>query len=119
VVTLTETKIEIQQKILFDPANSEVLPASFALLDEVAQVLKTHPTLRVRIEGHTDDQGATRMNRRLSEARAESVKRVLVTLGVAPSRLETRGFGPDRPLTSNSTAEGREKNRRVEFVIIH
>jgi outer membrane protein OmpA-like peptidoglycan-associated protein len=73
---------------------------------------------RVAIDGHTDDQGVPAANQRLSLARAEAVKAYLVVAGVPPERLEARGFGQARPLTSNATPAGREQNRRVEFIIL-
>jgi outer membrane protein OmpA-like peptidoglycan-associated protein len=84
----------------------------------VAQVMKAHPEVqRVTIEGHTDDTGSAATNRKLSQARAEAVRDYLVGKGVEASRLEAKGFGPDRPVQSNKTKAGRDANRRVEFVV--
>ena len=73
--------------------------------------------MTVRIEGHTDSRGTRTHNLKLSAARADSVRQHLVGLGIDPSRMESRGFGPDQPVETNKTAAGREKNRRVEFFI--
>jgi outer membrane protein OmpA-like peptidoglycan-associated protein len=116
-ITVTEEKIELKQQIFFQTAKATILPKSFPLLDEVAQVLKGRPTMKVRIEGHTDSRGSRTTNVRLSQARADAVRTYLAGHGVEAARLEARGFGPDQPIETNRTAAGREKNRRVEFVI--
>ncbi len=110
-------KIELLQKIFFDTAKATIQPRSFALLDEVAEVFRARPTLRVRIEGHTDSRGKRPLNVRLSQARADSVRARLIGLGITGDRMESVGFGPDQPIETNRTAAGRERNRRVEFVI--
>ncbi len=103
----------------FASGKSIIQPRSLPLLDQVARVLREHPEIeRVRVEGHTDDRGKAEANRALSQARAEAVRDYLVKQGVEGGRLEAKGFGPDRPVTSNKTAQGRATNRRVEFVII-
>ena len=118
LVELKEDKIEIKQKIFFATGRANILPRSFPLLNEVVEVLKAHPNLRIRIEGHTDIRGGRLYNLRLSEARAASVRRYLIEHGIEPERLESKGYGPDQPIASNRTAAGREQNRRVEFMII-
>jgi outer membrane protein OmpA-like peptidoglycan-associated protein len=80
--------------------------------------LRDNPSLDVRIEGHTDSQGSAAANQRLSQKRAEAVRRYLVDQAIAPTRMEAIGYGEDRPLEDNRTAEGRATNRRVEFHII-
>ena len=72
--------------------------------------------MTVRIEGHTDSRG-TRTQHEAVAARADSVRQHLVGLGIDPARMEAQGFGPDQPIETNKTAAGREKNRRVEFII--
>ncbi len=116
-IVVTQEKIELKQKIFFDTNKVTIQPRSFALLDEIASVLKSRPTMAVRIEGHTDIRGTHSHNMQLSAGRAESVRQHLVGLGVDPSRMEAKGFGPDQPIETNKTAAGREKNRRVEFFI--
>lgn len=118
-VTVTENELELSQKVFFSYNGDRVLEKSYALLDEVAQALTDHPSLSVRIEGHTDGRGAPDHNLRLSRRRARAVVAYLVARGIAPERLQAQGYGPTQPLASDDTPEGRERNRRVEFVIIH
>jgi outer membrane protein OmpA-like peptidoglycan-associated protein len=116
-ITVTPDRIELRQTIFFRTSRAEIMSKSYPLLDEVALALKSRPTMRVRIEGHTDSRGNRLLNTRLSQARADSVMTYLAGHGIAPERMEARGFGPDQPIETNKTAAGREKNRRVEFVI--
>ena len=116
-VVVTQKKIELKQTVFFDTNKATIKPRSFSLLDEIGNVLKSRPTMTVRIEGHTDSRGTRAHNLKLSAARADSVRQHLVGLGIDPSRMESRGFGPDQPVETNKTVAGREKNRRVEFFI--
>ncbi len=111
--------IKITQQVHFATGSSKILPDSFPMLQEIANVLKVNTNIqRMAVEGHTDNRGAAAMNRRLSQARAESVVRWLAQHGIAAGRLEAHGYGPDRPIATNSTAAGRQANRRVEFKIL-
>ena len=98
--------------------DSDVLnPASAPWIGAVADLLRRHPAWTVTIEGHTDSVGTARYNQDLSRRRAVALERSLVgEHGIAADRLATEGFGPSRPLESNSTVEGRARNRRVELV---
>jgi OOP family OmpA-OmpF porin len=116
-IVVTQEKIELKQKIFFDTDKATIQPRSFSLLDEIGNVLKSRPTMTVRIEGHTDSRGTRKHNMSLSTARSESVRQHLVGLGIDPARMDAKGFGPDQPIETNKTAAGREKNRRVEFFI--
>jgi OmpA-OmpF porin, OOP family len=117
-ITVTPEKIELRQTIFFQSTKAVIMSKSYPLLDEVAAALNSAPRSKVRVEGHTDGRGNRLLNTRLSQARADSVKAYLVGKGVAADRLEAKGFGPDQPIETNKTAAGREKNRRVEFVIV-
>lgn len=107
------------ETVRFAGASASIDEKSHALLEEVARILEQHPQVtKLRVEGHTDSLGPRAANQRLSQARAEAVVDFLVQRGVAAERLVPVGFGESRPLASNRTAEGRAKNRRVEFHIL-
>lgn len=106
------------RSIHFATGKATILPDSHTVLDEVARTLAASPEVkRLAVEGHTDDVGSARMNLRLSRRRAESVKRYLLKKGV-PQKLETRGFGEARPLSTEKTEEARAFNRRVELRVL-
>jgi outer membrane protein OmpA-like peptidoglycan-associated protein len=118
-VVLTESNIAIMDKVQFETGKATLLPASHALLDEVAKMLKDNPQVElISVEGHTDSTGSADFNRKLSQQRAESVAKYLSSKGVKAARMEPKGFGPDRPVADNETDPGRDANRRVEFNII-
>ena len=118
-VVLTDSSIQILDKVQFESGKSEVLPVSFPLLDQVAAVLVDNPQIKkLQVEGHTDDVGGNAFNKKLSQSRAEAVRKYLIDKGVAKGRLVAKGFGEEKPLSDNTTVEGREINRRVEFNIL-
>jgi outer membrane protein OmpA-like peptidoglycan-associated protein len=118
-VVLTASSITIGDKVQFATGSSQILPVSFGLLDEVAQVLTANSQIELlQVEGHTDSTGTAAVNRKLSQQRAESVMKYFVSKGVAGSRMKAKGFGPDKPIADNNTDEGKEQNRRVEFNIV-
>jgi OmpA-OmpF porin, OOP family len=102
--------------INFDTGKAAVLPDSETVLGEVAKLLQENPDLKLRVEGHTDNQGAAAANQALSEKRAQAVVAWLVAHGVTASRLTAKGLGQAAPVADNSTPDGRAKNRRVELV---
>ena len=106
------------QGIYFEFDSAKIKPRSRPVLDRAVEVLNEHTSIRIEISGHTDSKGTPAYNRTLSEARARSVRDYLVSQGVDPSQLETRGAGMDEPVASNANARGRAKNRRIEFTII-
>ncbi len=117
-VALTSQKIELGEKVYFDTGKATIQPASFPLLDEVADVLREHSEIkRILVEGHTDNTGGTELNAKLSQERAEAVRAYLHGKGIAPGRLDAKGFGETRPVASNDDEKGREANRRVELTI--
>ncbi len=117
LVEVKKDRIAIKQQVHFASAKWQVLPDSFKLLDQVVQVLKDQPKIRISIEGHTDSVGGEAMNMKLSQARAEAVQTYLVKKGIAADRLEAVGYGPTKPIASNKTEPGRRQNRRTEFRI--
>jgi len=111
--------IVILEKVYFATGRDRVLRRSKPVLAAVAKVLEENPSItKVRVEGHTDDVGKDQMNLDLSQRRAESVQRELVKQGVDAVRLEAVGYGETRPIDTNRTEDGRERNRRVEFTIL-
>jgi len=101
--------------IQFESSKANLKPSSYATLNSIAEALKAQPDMKVEIQGHTDSRGKRDYNVGLSQRRAETVKAYLVTKGVDSERMVPRGYGPDRPIATNSTAQGRATNRRVEF----
>ena len=102
-------------KDIFASGKADIGPDAYKQLDDVALILLKNSSMRLEIQGHTDDTGSAVSNQQLSEERARSVANYLIRKGVAADRLEWKGYGQTRPLESNKTAEGREQNRRVEL----
>lgn len=109
--------ITLSGSVLFATGQYELLPIAKEKLNEVATALKDQGYKKIVIEGHTDSRGSAAANQKLSLQRAESVKAHLVTQGMDASKIEARGLGPDRPVATNDTAEGRAMNRRVELIV--
>lgn len=113
---ITEGKL-ISYGIYFDSGKDFVKPESYGALRDIANVLKENPDIRVKIVGHTDNDGDDKLNLDLSKRRAESVKNELnKTFGIEASVMETDGVGENHPLVPNLSPEGKAKNRRVEFL---
>ena len=102
--------------INFDFSSARLRPESEPLLTQVAAMLNEHPDWTLTLEGHTDNIGGEDYNRRLSEQRAAAVVAYLVAQGVTAERLDSAGFGMDKPVASNDSEAGRAQNRRVEIV---
>jgi outer membrane protein OmpA-like peptidoglycan-associated protein len=111
-------EVQLLQAIQFETGKTVIKPASYPILDEVVGLMKARASMRIAVHGHTDSRGAVDMNITLSKGRAASVMKYLVDHGVAASRLQSDGFGPNKPIADNNTEEGRAKNRRVEFKIL-
>lgn len=100
----------------FDTGTAVLKPDDLATVQQIAIMMKAAPTLKLHVEGHTDNVGDAVSNKILSEARAKSVMDAIEQAGVAAERLGAAGFGQERPVADNRSEEGRAKNRRVELV---
>jgi outer membrane protein OmpA-like peptidoglycan-associated protein len=105
------------RKIEFATNKATVLSSSNALLDQIAAAAKDCPGV-IEVQGHTDSVGAAASNQRLSEARANAVASALMERGFAKERLKASGFGLEKPIADNGSAEGRAQNRRIEFKVV-
>jgi len=102
----------------FESGKASLSSEAYPVLVNAAQVLIANPDMKVEVQGHTDNIGSDSFNKKLSEQRAETVKRFLVAKGVNASRLSTVGVGSSNPVSDNKTAEGRALNRRIEFKVL-
>lgn len=112
---LTDGKF-VTTGIKFDVNKSTIKPESMGTINHVLKMMQEHPELRFSVEGHTDSDGNEDVNLSLSVARANTVMKKLIELGIDQSRLSYKGYGETAPATSNDTPEGKAQNRRVEFV---
>ncbi|MFZ2630080.1 MAG: OmpA family protein [Desulfosalsimonadaceae bacterium] len=103
--------------VLFATGKADLAPGAMQTMDDLAAFLNKYTDRKILIEGHTDSTGSATLNQGLSERRAQSVKIALLGRGVGFDRIDTVGYGMDRPVAGNDTAAGRQQNRRVEIVI--
>jgi OOP family OmpA-OmpF porin len=101
----------------FDFDKSTIKKGYYKDIDSLVGVMKQYPDLNVVVEGHTDSVGTAAYNKKLSQRRAEAVKKYMVENGIDANRIKAQGFGMDKPIASNKTKEGRQKNRRVEAAV--
>jgi outer membrane protein OmpA-like peptidoglycan-associated protein len=117
-VVVQGKEVKLKKQVHFQHDSAEILPDSMGILEEIADVVKTHTEIKaVEVQGHTDNQGTAAYNLRLSQNRAQAVVDTLIKLGVDPSRLEAKGYGDTKPLLPNSTEANKAKNRRVQLMI--
>lgn len=118
IITEADRKIvdEAIKNLEFDLGKSTIRSTSYQTLNKVAELLVAK-NFSLKLAGHTDNTGSMALNLRLSKERAESIKAYLVSQGANASRIEATGYGPNQPIADNKTAEGRQKNRRVEFTL--
>ena len=122
LITLVQSKrgaaIAVSDRLLFEVGKSEVKPEAGKALDQVADILKTpkYAMTNVLVEGHTDNQGSSAYNDKLSNARAVAVRQALVARNVPVNRLIAKGYGFSEPVAANDNDSNRQKNRRVEVV---
>jgi outer membrane protein OmpA-like peptidoglycan-associated protein len=115
-ILFTEARQPLVLKgVTFEPGRSKLRPDSYTILDLVATSMMNNPDINVEIAGYTDNTGTIATNVRLSQARADAVRTYLAGKGVSPAKMVAKGYGPDSPIASNATREGREQNRRVEL----
>lgn len=112
-----ELKVTVSNEVLFDFNSTALRSASRSSLREMADVFEKYPDTTIVVAGHTDSVGSNSYNERLSERRADSVANYLENLGVRSSRIDAVGYGESQPRASNSSASGRQQNRRVELRI--
>lgn len=128
-ITIAKGSINLYEKLMadgkivtndihFEYNKTVIKPSSFKTIQGIGTMLKENPKIHLRIEGHTDNTGASDYNLRLSSSRAEAVRVALIKMGINSDRLTAKGFGESQPINSNKTEAERVLNRRVEFVLI-
>ncbi|HUH06151.1 MAG TPA: OmpA family protein [Kofleriaceae bacterium] len=118
-VVLTDTKIEILDKVYFEYNKAVIKSQSFPILDAVAATLDGNPDIKlIEIQGHTDERGGDKYNLELSDKRAASVRKYLEEKGIASDRLQSQGYGESQPIDNRRNEEAWAANRRVEFLIL-
>ncbi len=116
ILNALNTDGHISLYINFETGKAAIKPESQIIIDQVTEMLKANSSLKISIEGHTDNVGTPAANKLLSENRARAVMDALVAKGIDKSRLLAKGWGQDKPVQDNNTDEGKAKNRRVEIV---
>lgn len=117
-ITVSKSELVFTQPIAFIAETSEVAVESMSVIEELAYVLEQHREIAlVEVQVHTDDSGSAAYQRRVSQDRADKIKLLLTRLGVAPTRVTAKGYGPDQPLAPNVSDANRAKNRRVQVII--
>ncbi|MBR1799391.1 MAG: OmpA family protein [Bacteroidales bacterium] len=117
-VELTTDSIVVIENIHFPVNQSILLPQSYRALQMILTMLKHQPSLRIKLQGHTDNTGTVEGNLRLSQERADAIRQYLIQHGIEARRIQAEGMGESHPLQNNDTPEGRAKNRRVELHIL-
>ena len=103
--------------VLFDTGRYDLRPAARERLARLSGIISSHPGLILQVEGHTDSTGSDELNQKLSVQRAETTRSFLIEQGVDERTITAEGYGKANPIADNSTAEGRQKNRRVEIIV--
>ena len=106
-------------RVFFETAKWDLLPASNEQLDELVNLMLEYSSMLIEIHGHTDSRGDDKYNQNLSENRTKSVFDYLVQKGIEANRMKYFGYGEKKPIADNNDSEGRQLNRRVEFVVTH
>jgi outer membrane protein OmpA-like peptidoglycan-associated protein len=118
VVDKTSPRLELKNgtTVLFETGSDQILPASDPLITDIADYMKKTAWTKIRVEGHTDSAGDDKSNLELSEKRAASVQQALIAKGIAEARVSSVGCGEKAPIADNGSDDGKQQNRRVEFV---
>jgi outer membrane protein OmpA-like peptidoglycan-associated protein len=111
----TDTKI-VTHGINFDVNKAIIKPESMGTLNGIVQIMKDNPDVKFEVGGHTDSDGDVALNLKLSQARADAVRTQLISMGIDAARLTAKGYGKTKPISDNTSPEGKANNRRVEFV---
>jgi outer membrane protein OmpA-like peptidoglycan-associated protein len=107
----------ILKNVFFESGSAALKSTSLAELNRLKELLENNPSIKIQINGHTDNVGEDDANLKLSEARAKAVKDHLIKEGIAQERLQSKGYGESQPIDTNDTEMGRKNNRRTEFVV--
>jgi OOP family OmpA-OmpF porin len=116
ILTALNTDGHISLYINFETGKSDIKPESQKIIDQIVEMLKANPSLKISVEGHTDNIGNAAANKTLSENRAKAVMDALISKGIDKARLTSKGWGQEKPVADNGTDDGKAKNRRVEIV---
>ena len=106
-------------RLEFETASANLKPASQEQVRNVAAILKAYPAAMIKIGGYTDNTGDPNANQRLSQSRAENTRHAIESQGISSSRLDAEGYGDQHPVASNTSDEGRQRNRRVDILVTH
>jgi len=116
ILTALNADGHIALYINFETGKSDIKAESQKIIDQIVEMLKSNPTLKISIEGHTDNVGDAKSNQTLSENRAKAVMNAIASKGIDKSRISSKGWGQAKPIDDNKTENGKAKNRRVEIV---
>ena len=106
------------ENVYFETGKSNLKPNSFKALDDLVEILKIKTTMAIEIQGHTDNVGKEEDNLKLSQERANEVRKYLITKGIAETRVSAKGYGQTMPVADNGTETGKAKNRRTSLKVI-
>ncbi|MEZ0611085.1 OmpA family protein [Fibrella sp. WM1] len=118
LVPILEGEVVRLNNVFFDTGKAILRDESGPELDRIVALLNDKPKLVIEVDGHTDNTGSNEVNNKLSQDRADAVREYLIGKGIEPDRVASKGFGESKPVATNDTDEGRQQNRRVEFVIL-
>jgi outer membrane protein OmpA-like peptidoglycan-associated protein len=112
------SKVFVLDDVHFDTGRSTLKESSYPALNDIVEIMKLKPNMKIEIGGHTDNVGDPQANMRLSVERARSVRNYLMSKGISSNRLTSEGYGETRPISDNNTEIGRQENRRTEVTIL-